>query len=88
MHGIAPDVVVEVDGWDVIKNYVSAGVGISFVPDLCLTDHDRLWTIPFKDRFPVRRYGVARRRDRLITLSARRFLRIMVGNLPEEAEMP
>ena len=88
MHGIAPDVVVEVDGWDVIKNYVSAGVGISFVPDLCLTDHDRLWTIPCTDRFPVRRYGVARRRDRLITLSARRLLRIMAGNLPEEAQMP
>ena len=88
VHGIAPDVVVEVDGWDVIKNYVSAGVGISFVPDLCLTDHDRLWTIPFKDRFPIRRYGAVKRRDRLITLSARRFLRIMVENSPEEAQMP
>ena len=78
MHGIAPDVVVEVDGWEAVTNYVSVGVGISFVPDLCLGGHDRLWKIPFRDHFPVRRYGAVTRRDKLITLSARRFLRIMV----------
>ena len=85
MHGIAPDVAVEVDGWGVITNYVEAGVGISFVPDLCLTEHDRLWKISFKDYFPARRYGAVTRRDRLITLSARRFLRIMVPDLPESS---
>lgn len=83
MHGIAPDVAVEVDGWGVITNYVEAGVGISFVPDLCVTEHDRLWKIPFKDYFPTRRYGAVTRRDRLITRSASRFLRIMVPDLPE-----
>ena len=85
MHGIAPDVAVEVDGWGVITNYVAAGVGISFVPDLCLTEHDRLWKISFKDYFPMRRYGAVTRRDRLTTLSTRRFLRIMVPDLPESS---
>ena len=45
LYGVAPDIVVEVDGWGEIKNYVSAGVGIAFVPELCLTEHDRLWKI-------------------------------------------
>ena len=43
LRGVAPDVVVEVDGWSVITNYVAAGVGISLVPDLSLTEHERLF---------------------------------------------
>ena len=86
MHGVAPDVAVEVDGWGVITNYVAAGVGISFVPDLCLVEHDRLWKISFKDHFPLRTYGAVTRRDKLITLAASRFLRIMVPDLPEADE--
>ena len=82
MHGVAPDVAVEVDGWDVITNYVAAGVGISFVPDLCLVEHDRLWKISFSDHFPRRTYGAVTRRDKLITLAASRFLRIMDPDSP------
>ena len=81
LHGVAPDVTVEVDGWGVITNYVAAGVGISFVPDLCLTEHDRLWKIPFEGTIPHRRYGVITRRDGLLTRSASRLLRIMVPDL-------
>ena len=85
MHGVTPDVVVEVDGWGVITNYVSAGVGISFVPDLCLTEHDRLWKISFKDTIPMRRYGAIKRRDGLLTLAASRLLRTMA---PEPSDAP
>ena len=83
MHGVAPDVVVEVDGWGVITNYVAAGIGISFVPDLCLTEHDPLWKISLKSYIPQRRYGAITRRDRLMTLAASRFLRIVASDLPE-----
>ena len=83
LHGVAPDVVVEVDGWSVITNYVAAGIGISFVPDLCLTEHDPLWKISLKSYIPQRRYGAITRRDRLMTLAASRFLRIMASDLPE-----
>ena len=83
LHGVAPDVVVEVDGWGVITNYVAAGVGISFVPDLCLTEHDRLWRISFKGAIPQRRYGAITRRDGLLTLTASRFLRVIVPELSE-----
>ena len=83
LHGVAPDVVLEVDGWGVITNYVEAGVGISFVPDLCLTEHDRLWKIWFRGAVPQRMYGAIVRRDGLLTLAASRFLRIMVPELSD-----
>ena len=88
LHGVAPDVAVEVDGWGVITNYVAAGVGISFVPDLCLSEHDRLWKIPFEGKIPKRRYGVITRRDGLLTGAADRLLRVMVPELASLTENP
>ena len=88
LHGVAPDVAVEVDGWGVITNYVAAGVGISFVPDLCLTENDRLWRIPFAGTIPLRRYGAITRRDGLLTGAADRLLRVMVSGLPNVPESP
>ena len=83
LHGVAPEFFVEVDGWSVIANYVAAGAGISFVPDLCLTDHDRLWKIRFEDVIPRRRYGAITRRDGLLSLASSRFLEILVADVPE-----
>ena len=76
-HGLAIDVVLEVDGWSVIKRYVEAGVGISVVPNLCLTDRDRVWRIPFDRYFSDRRYGVLMRRDNVPSLAAERFIHLM-----------
>ena len=84
-HGVAPDVVVEVDGWGVITNYVAAGAGISFVPDLCLTERDRVWRISFEGTALQRRYGAITRRDGLLNRTAERLLRIMV---PEPSNTP
>lgn len=81
LHGVAPDVAVELEGWGEITAYVSAGVGISFVPDLCLSENDRLWKIPFNDTIPQRTYGAITRRDRLLSRAASRFLRIMVPEM-------
>ena len=83
LHGVAPEIVVEVDGWGVITHYVSAGVGIAFVPDLCLTEHDRLWRIRVSDTVPPRRYGVMTPRAARLPLPARRFLSVMVPELSE-----
>ena len=79
LRGIALDVAVEVDGWGVITNYVAEGVGIAFVPDLCLTEHDGLRRIPLSDGMPPRRYGAITRRDGVLGLAARRFLDLMVS---------
>ncbi len=75
-QGIASDVVVSVDGWEMIKEYVEAGLGVAVVPDLCVTERDRVWSVPFK-YFPPRKYGAITRRDRLLPLAVRRFMRIM-----------
>ena len=88
LHGVAPDVAVEVDGWGVITNYVAAGIGISFVPDLCLAEHDRLWRISFAGTIPPRRYGAITRRDGLLTGAADRLLQVMVSGMPDVPEGP
>ena len=71
------DVVLEVDGWNVIKRCVEAGVGISVVPDLCLNDRDRVWRIPFDRYFQDRRYGVLTRRDLVPSPTAERFIELL-----------
>ncbi|MFX5611034.1 LysR family transcriptional regulator substrate-binding protein, partial [Acinetobacter baumannii] len=40
-HRIAYTVALEVGGWEVIKQYVAMGMGISIVPALCLNEADR-----------------------------------------------
>ena len=84
-QGIASDTVVAVDGWEVIKEYVEAGLGVAVVPDLCVTERDRVWRIPFKDYLPPRRYGAITRRDRLLPLAVRRFMRIIDPSLSNES---
>ena len=75
--GVVIDVVLEVDGWSVIKRYVEAGVGIAVVPNLCLNDRDRVWRIPFDRYFLDRRYGVLTRRDLVPSPTAERFIELL-----------
>ena len=75
LHGTTVRVVAEAEGWDAIKACVAAGLGVSVVPALCLHDRDRVWRIPFGRYVPPRRYGLLARRDGLLSLSARRFMR-------------
>ena len=79
LHGVDPEVAVEVNGWGVIKNYVAAGAGVAVVPDVCLTDHDRLRKIRFPDVLPRRKYGAITRRHGPVSLCARRLLEIMAA---------
>lgn len=61
---------------------MAADVGISIVPELCLTAHDGLWRVPLADVFPPRRYGAMMRRDGMLGLTARRFFETMAGPSP------
>jgi len=76
-HRLAIDAVMEVGGWSVVKRYVEAGVGLSIVPDLCLTERDRVWRAPFDRYFSDRRYGVLMRRDQAPSLAAERFVQLV-----------
>ena len=82
-YGITPKIAVEANGWGVITNYVAAGVGIAMVPDVCLTEHDRVRNIRFKSVIPKRIYGAVTRRDGPLPLAASRLLEIMVASVPD-----
>ena len=74
---------LEVGGWEVIKQYVALGMGISVVPALCLGAEDarELAIRPVGSLFPPRTYGVAVRRGRPLSAQARAFIECIQPNL-------
>ena len=73
------NVALEAGGWEVIKRYVSLGLGISIVTDVCLTaeDRDKFAMIPLTDYFPKRTYGIVTRKERFLSAPAKRFIELM-----------
>ncbi len=67
---------IEVGGWDVIKEYVAMGMGISIVTGICITaaDRDRLAVRNMKQYFPQRSYGVVMLKGKFLTTEARAFI--------------
>lgn len=69
-------VAIEVGGWEVIKQYVAMGLGISIVTSICLTDADseRLVARDMQAWFPQRSYGVVMRKGKYLSTEARGFI--------------
>ncbi|MDO1528866.1 LysR family transcriptional regulator [Fulvimonas sp. R45] len=69
-------VAIEVGGWDVIKEYVAMGLGISIVTGICITgaDRARLAVHNMKQYFPQRSYGVVMRKGKFLSAEARAFI--------------
>ena len=86
--GVDVNAVIEVGGWGVIKRYVEAGLGISVVPSICISENDQLSVIPLKEYFPTRSYGVFTRRGKFLTPAARRLLRLMNLDFPDPPAPP
>ena len=61
--GIEINVAVEAHGWGALKRYVEAGLGISVIPDFCVTDQDRVSVIPLPLHLRARDYWMYARRD-------------------------
>ncbi|MGB5784160.1 MAG: LysR family transcriptional regulator [Stenotrophomonas geniculata] len=82
-HRIAYTVALEVGGWEVIKQYVAMGMGISIVPALCLNeaDRERLAARSMKRWFPERSYGVIVRRGKALSAQARAFVELIQPEL-------
>jgi len=76
-------VALEVGGWEVIKQYVAMGMGISILSSICLTDADRgrLVTRPLDRFFPARSYGVVMRKGKLPSPQARAFMDLIQPDL-------
>ncbi|MDO5610222.1 MAG: LysR family transcriptional regulator [Pseudomonadota bacterium] len=76
-------VALEVGGWEVIKQYVAMGQGISIVTAFCLTDADhlRLASRSLARFFPSRSYGIVKRRGKFLSPQARDFVELIQPKL-------
>jgi DNA-binding transcriptional LysR family regulator len=72
-------VAIEVGGWEVIKQYVAMGLGISIVTGICIgpADHERLAVRNLAAYFPQRSYGVVMRKGKFLRPEARAFVDLM-----------
>ncbi len=72
-------VALEVGGWEVIKQYVAMGLGISIVTAICLTEADRqrLAARSLARWFPSRSYGIVMRKGKLLSAQARAFIELI-----------
>jgi LysR family transcriptional regulator, putative pyruvate carboxylase regulator len=69
-------VALEVGGWEIIKQYVAMGLGISIVTGICITDADRaqLAIRNLREYFPPRSYGIVVRKGKYLSPQARAFV--------------
>ena len=76
-------VALEVGGWEVIKQYVAMGMGISIVSSICVSDADRerLAMRPLREWFPARSYGVVVRKGKVLSPQARAFIELIKPDL-------
>jgi len=75
-HRVPYTVALEVGGWEIVKQYVAMGLGISIVTGICLTDADRerLVVRNLRAYFPPRSYGVVIRKGKFLSPAARAFV--------------
>lgn len=76
-------VAIEVGGWEVIKEYVAAGLGISVVTGICIAEADRarLAVRNMRQWFPQRSYGVVMRKGKQLSAEARAFVEMVKPGL-------
>ena len=81
-------VALEVGGWEVIKQYVAMGLGISIVTAICLTEADRarLAVRSLSAWFPSRSYGVVVRKGKYLSPQARGFVELIRPDLFAQRE--
>jgi len=79
LNGAKYDIVLETGGWEVVKRYVSVGMGISIVTRICLNEEDeeKFAIIPLDQYFPSRKYGAAFPKGKAMSAPASRFMEIL-----------
>lgn len=73
-HHVPYKVSMEAGGWEIVKQYVEMGLGISIVTDVCLTGKENIAAILMDAYFPSRQYGLIVRKGKFFTPQAKRFI--------------
>jgi len=79
LNGVNYKIVLETGGWEIVKRYVSIGLGISILTRICLTEDDqaRFEIIPIDEYFPSRKYGSVVRKGKPLSAPATKFIEIL-----------
>jgi len=86
-HKVPYRVALELGGWEIIKQYVALGLGISMISSVCLNAGDRetLTMRPLErvlpGLFPPRSYGIIMRKGKLLSPPARAFVEMVTPEL-------
>ncbi|HPE61446.1 MAG: LysR family transcriptional regulator [Thiothrix sp.] len=76
-HRIPYSVSMEAGGWEIVKQYVELGIGISILTEVCLTGkEENIAAIPMDAYFPPRTYGLIVRKGKFFTPQAKRFIQM------------
>ena len=67
---------IELDSNDVLLDLASIGLGLAFVPEYCLKDHDKLFPITLAEEMPSRKVVLATAGNVPITQAAREFVQL------------
>ncbi|HYW75116.1 MAG TPA: LysR family transcriptional regulator [Gammaproteobacteria bacterium] len=85
LAGVRYRVALETGGWDVIKRYVSLGLGCAIVSGVCLQPDDKLPGFRMDPWLAPRTYGIVVRRGKFLAPAPGRFIEMLK---PEPLAMP
>ena len=82
-RGLSYEVLVELDGMDIIKRYVALGMGISVGPRLAIEPEDErtLGIINLANLLPIEQAGVLTLRGKTLSTPAQLFIQVMQDTL-------
>ena len=82
-RGLSYEVLVELDGMDIIKRYVALGMGISVGPRLAIEPEDErtLGIINLANLLPIEQTGILTLRGRTLSTPAQLFIQVMRDTL-------
>ncbi|MBN2385330.1 LysR family transcriptional regulator [bacterium] len=70
--------IMEVGDWEIVKAYVSRGIGLSIVPEFCtFSCAEKLASVPISRHFGHRQYGIIYRRGKPLNKAAKGFIDIL-----------
>ena len=79
LNGASYKVALEAGGWEVVKKYVSLGMGVSIVTEICITeaDYENFEIVNLDEFFPARKYGIVSRAGRTLSAPAQKFIEVL-----------